>query len=68
VAHYAQMLDTPPPVVVFDTPEGLLLADGYHSVAAAQRRGLEMVEAEVRLGTRNDALRYAAIRSITPTE
>ena len=61
VERYAQMLlDALPPVVVFDTGEELLLADGYHRVAAARRRGLETIEAEVRLGSRHDALRYAA--------
>ena len=43
-----------------ETNEGLLLADGYHRVAAARRRGLETIEAEVRPGSRQDALRYAA--------
>jgi len=56
VEHYAQMLDALPPVVVFETAEGLLLADGYHRVAAARRRGLKEVEAEVRKGSRHDAL------------
>ena len=60
VERYAQMLDALPPVVVFDTGEELLLADGYHRVAAARRRGLETIEAEVRLGSRHDTLRYAA--------
>jgi len=60
VERYAQMLDALPPVVVFETPEGLLLADGYHRVAASRRCGLETVEAEVLLGSRHDALRYAA--------
>ena len=73
VERYAQMIDALPPVVVFDTPEGLLLADGYHRVAAARRRGLETVEAEVRVGSRQDALRYAARvgaaqRGISPEE
>jgi ParB-like nuclease domain len=60
VERYARILDVLPPVVVFDTEEGLLLADGYHRVAAARSRGLETIEAEVRLGSRQDALRYAA--------
>lgn len=47
------------PVVVFRTPEGLLLADGYHRVAAAQRRGETTIEADVREGSRRDALAYA---------
>ena len=71
VEHYAEMLNALPPVVVFDTAEGLLLADGYHRLAAARRRGLETIEAEVRHGSRHDALRYAARvgaaqRGITP--
>jgi hypothetical protein len=56
VERYARMLDALPPVVVFDTPEGLLLTDGYHRVVAARRRGLETVEAEVRSGSQHDAL------------
>jgi ParB-like nuclease family protein len=60
VERYARMLDTLPPVVVFDTPQGPLLADGYHRLAAARRSGLETVEAEVRVGSRQEALRYAA--------
>jgi hypothetical protein len=60
VVRYAEMLDFLPPIVVFDTAEGLLLADGYHRVPAARRRGLETIEAEVRRGSRHDALRYAA--------
>ena len=60
VERYALMLDDLPPVVVFDTPEGPLLADGYHRLAAARRLGRETVEAEVRAGSRQEALRYAA--------
>ena len=60
VESYAQMLEALPPVVVFDTPAGMLLADGYHRVAAARYRGWETVEAEVRKGSRRDALQYAA--------
>ena len=71
VERYAKMLNALPPVVVFETEEGLLLADGYHRLAAARRRGLETIEAEVRSGSRHDALRYAATvgaaqRSISP--
>lgn len=60
VERFARTFDALPPVVVFDTQEGLLLVDGYHRVAAARRLGLETVEAEVRSGSRHDALRYAA--------
>jgi len=73
VERYAQMLDALLPIVVFDTPEGLLLVDGYHRLAAARLRGSETVEAEVRSGSRHDALRYAARedasqRGISPEE
>jgi hypothetical protein len=73
VERYTLMLDTLPPVVVFDTPEGLLFADGYHRVAASGRLGLETVEAEVRSGSQHDTLRYAAKvggaqRGISPGE
>jgi ParB-like chromosome segregation protein Spo0J len=60
VARYAEDLDTLPPIVVFSTEGGLLVADGYHRLAAARLRGKETVEAEIRHGTRHDALRYAA--------
>lgn len=73
VERYAKVLDRLPPVVVFDTGEELFLADGYHRVAAARRLGLETVEAEVRRGSRHDALRYAATvgaaqRGISPED
>jgi ParB-like chromosome segregation protein Spo0J len=59
VRRYAADPARLPPVVVFDTPQGLLLADGYHRVAAARRAGAELIEAEVRRGTRADAMRHA---------
>lgn len=61
VERYARTLDALPPVVVVDTPEGLLLADGYHRVAASRRLGLEEVEAEVRTGTRRDGLQQIGL-------
>ncbi len=73
VERYSKILDGLPPVVVFDTPEGQLLADGYHRVAATRRLGLETVEAEIRGGSRHDALQYAAAvgaakRGLSPEE
>jgi hypothetical protein len=61
VERYARTLDALPPVVVVDTPEGLLLADGYHRVAASRHLGLEEVEAEVRAGTRRDAVQQIGL-------
>jgi ParB-like chromosome segregation protein Spo0J len=60
VRRYADRLDDLPPVVAFRTERGLILADGYHRVAAAQARGLDTIEAEIRHGSAHDVLRYAA--------
>jgi hypothetical protein len=66
VAHYAaQGPETIEPVVVFRTPDGLLLADGYHRLAAARRRGESTITADVRHGSRHDALQYAATVAAT---
>jgi hypothetical protein len=59
VKRYAKILETLPPVVVFDTGEGLLLVDGYYRVSAARCRGLETIEAAVRQGSRHDTLQHA---------
>jgi hypothetical protein len=59
VARYAQILDQLPPVAVFDLGDGLLLVDGHHRVAAARRLGRRTIRAEVRPGSREDALRFA---------
>lgn len=59
VAYYMGTLDEAPPVVVFDIGGHLLLADGYHRVAAAEQLGRTSVPADVRVGDRGDALRFA---------
>jgi hypothetical protein len=59
VGFYAAYLDEVAPVVVFDTGDQLLLADGYHRVAAAQQLGQAVIRADVRKGTRADALAFA---------
>jgi ParB/Sulfiredoxin domain len=59
LARYAQILDQLPPVVVFELPDGLLLVDGYHRLEAARRLGRRIVRAEVRQGSREDALQFA---------
>lgn len=60
-------------MVVFETEDGLFLADGYHRMVAALRESRETIEAEIRLGSGTDALEYAAAararqRGITPEE
>jgi ParB-like chromosome segregation protein Spo0J len=64
VTRLAQVLDELPPVVVFQTDEGLLLVDGYHRVAAAKARGRSTIAAEVKTGSRSDAARYAVARAV----
>jgi ParB-like chromosome segregation protein Spo0J len=64
VRDYAAHLDEFPPVVVFRTPQGLLLADGYHRVAAARLGGRDEITAEIREGTRSDALDFAVENAI----
>jgi ParB-like chromosome segregation protein Spo0J len=61
VAHYAaQPPEAIEPIVVFRTPEGLLVADGYHRLAAARQRGATTINADIRPGSQRDALKYAA--------
>jgi hypothetical protein len=48
-----------PPVVVYDVDGKKLLSDGWHRVRAHRRLGRKDIQAEVRQGTRDDALRHA---------
>jgi len=49
-----------PPIIVFDTGEDkLVLADGFHRVEAAKENDFTDIEAEVRKGTRAEALKCA---------
>jgi len=59
VAYYLDHLDEAPPVTVFNIDGHLLLADGHHRVAAAQRLGRDEIQADVRPGSRHDALQFA---------
>jgi hypothetical protein len=48
-----------PPITVFHDGNRYILADGFHRVMAANRQQLPAIDAEVRKGTKTDALRYA---------
>jgi hypothetical protein len=48
-----------PPVVVFHDGQDYWCADGFHRLQAAARAGRELVAADVRQGTRRDALLYS---------
>lgn len=56
VEQYAQATDLPP-IVVYDTPDkGRVMADGWHRLAAARRRGETSIEADVRSGSAEEAV------------
>lgn len=61
VDYTAQMLDGVkfPPVVVFHDGSRFILADGFHRVLAANRAEFLDILAEVKLGGKPEALRYA---------
>jgi hypothetical protein len=62
VEEYAQAMargDRFPPVVVFQDEGESILADGFHRLKAAQKARLKHLDAEVRQGSRKDALRFA---------
>jgi ParB-like nuclease family protein len=62
VALYAERMtvgDQFPPVVVFHDGSSYYLADGFHRVMAAQRIQWREIDADVRPGTKEDALWFA---------
>ena len=48
-----------PPVVVFNDGSAHWLADGFHRVNAAKLAGRAMIDADIRQGTRRDAVLFA---------
>lgn len=62
VAEYTEAMKsgaTFPPVVVFHDADFYWLADGYHRVEAADEAGLKEIKAEIRAGTKRDAILFA---------
>jgi hypothetical protein len=62
VAEYAERMiagDRFPPVVVFRSNGTYLLADGFHRLLARKLAKFERIDAEVRQGTRLDALKFS---------
>jgi hypothetical protein len=47
------------PIVVFTDGDSFWLADGYHRVKAAQKRGLQLFQAKFRKGTKFDAFKFS---------
>lgn len=63
VADYAEAMEegtTFPPVVIFSDGTSFWLADGFHRTEAAIKIERETIEADVRQGTRRDAILFAA--------
>jgi hypothetical protein len=64
VAHYAHLMadgETFQPIVVFEAEDGTRwLADGFHRVNGARQAGIGELTADIRPGTRRDALLHAA--------
>lgn len=62
VAEYAERMtegDIFPPVIVFHDGDRHYMADGFHRGRAAERIGRMEIDAEVRSGTKTEALWYA---------
>jgi hypothetical protein len=53
---YADKSEDLPPIILIKTAEGLVLADGFTRVEAARQASLDSVEAEIRTGTKRDAI------------
>jgi hypothetical protein len=62
VDEYASLMSAGvkfPPIVIFDTPEGLLLVDGFKRDAAHSENGMVEITADVRSGNRQSAIKFA---------
>lgn len=64
IDEYMEIFDRLPPVDVFGTEEGNLLADGFHRYAAAQQLNRTEMEVNLHKGTREDALEFAAVANL----
>lgn len=68
VAQYAEAMKEGavfPPAILFHDGNQYILADGFHRFMAASRNGATEIEADVRPGSRVDALRYALAANAT---
>ena len=61
VSLYREAVGDLPPMVVIEIEGELTLADGFHRHAAMVAEGLEEITVDVRPGTRNEAMRIAAV-------
>ena len=54
-----------PPIIVYESDEGIYLGDGFHRHAAAVTAGLEEIECDVREGDRRAAILYSVSANAT---
>lgn len=62
VDEYAKAMldgDKFPPIIVFNDGENNYVAEGFTRCAAAKQSGLELIDADVQMGTYDDAFDYA---------
>jgi len=52
------------PIVVFYTPRGLLLSDGFHRLAAAKQLNWDKIPAKIKHGSVQDAFAYACMANL----
>ena len=66
VEDYAACYDRLPAIVVFKLPDkaNYVLVDGWHRLTAAERLDLDMVDAEVRYGSLDEAKEYALLANL----
>lgn len=60
IQWYMEIFDQLPPIIAYQWNGQVLLADGFHRYAAAERLGKREITVEVRQGSREDAWVYAA--------
>lgn len=68
VTEYAEAMENGaefPPVTVFHDGTDYWMADGFHRIMAAVRNGFIDIEADIKKGTRQDALVYALGANVT---
>ena len=69
VENYTDEMKEPnakfPPVVIYHDGAKYILADGFHRLLAARKNGYSEVMAEVRKGTKTDALKFALSANAT---
>jgi ParB-like chromosome segregation protein Spo0J len=64
IQRYRDSWESLPPPLVYDTPNGHVLTDGFHRFEAARRLGLVEIEFDVRTGTYEDAMSEAVLGNL----